>query len=103
MRPGERWPALPAGFNDRITSIRVFGDAGVRIFNDSNFRSVSLLIDRDLPDLRFVPIGPGNPRNWNDRVSSIAVFPRGRDEWRDRREEWRERREERRDWRDRRY
>jgi hypothetical protein len=73
----------------------------LRLFNDSNFRGISLLVDRDLPDLRYVPIGPGNPRNWNDRISSIAVFSRGHDEWGDRRGEWRDRRD-RDDWRDRR-
>jgi peptidase inhibitor family I36 len=78
LRAGEQWPNMPAGFNDRISSIRVFGDARVRLFNDFNFRGPSLLADRDLPDLRAVPMDPR--RNWSDRISSIAVF-RGRDRW----------------------
>lgn len=83
MHPGERWPVLPRGFNDQISSIRIFGDARVRIFNDANFGGASLLIDQDIYNLKQVPLAPGSHKNWNDRISAIAVF-RGRDEWEER-------------------
>ncbi len=61
---GATYTALPQGFNDRISSIRVFGSE-VRIFQDVNFRGRSTEIRSDVPDLRG---------NWKDKVSSIRVF-----------------------------
>jgi hypothetical protein len=80
LKDGERWPSMPPGFNDVISSIRVFGGARLRIFADDNFNGISALIDRDVIDLgRFrIPEDPG--RSWNDRISSIAVF-RDHDQW----------------------
>jgi hypothetical protein len=83
LKAGERWPSMPAGFNDRITSIRVFGGARLRVFNGDNFGSPSLFLDHDVADLRRIPVDGGRGRNWNDRISSLAVF-RDRDEWADR-------------------
>ena len=61
---GATYTALPRGFNDRISSIRVFGGE-VRIFQDQNFRGRSTEIRSDVPNLRG---------NWKDKVSSIRVF-----------------------------
>ena len=61
---GATYTALPQGFNDRISSIRVFGSE-VRIFQDVNFRGRSSEIRSDVSDLRG---------NWKDKVSSIRVF-----------------------------
>ena len=61
---GATYTALPRGFNDRISSVRVFG-AEVRIFQDRNFRGRSIEIRSDTPNLRG---------NWRDRVSSIRIF-----------------------------
>lgn len=61
---GATYTALPSGFNDRISSIRVFGSE-VRIFQDRNFRGRSTEIRSDVPNLRG---------NWRDKVSSIRVF-----------------------------
>ena len=61
---GATYTALPRGFNDKISSIRVFG-ADVRIFQNENFRGRSSEIRSDMRDLRG---------NWRDRVSSIRVF-----------------------------
>jgi len=84
VRAGERMASLPPGFGDRIRSIRVFGDAAVRVFNDDGFRGVHTLFRgdeaRNLHDIRV----PDNPsKNWSDRISSIAVFRHDRDEWHD--------------------
>jgi hypothetical protein len=90
VKSGERLGSLPPGFNDRIRSIRVFGDAAVRVFNDENFRGVHTFFRgdaaRNLHEIRV----PDNPsKNWADRISSIAVFRSDRDEWRD--FDWRDR------------
>src|SRR5450755_1484939 len=36
LQVGERWPSLPAGFNDKISSIQVFRGGRVRLFNNNN-------------------------------------------------------------------
>lgn len=61
---GATYNSLPAGFNDRISSIRVFG-SDVRIFQDRNFGGRSTEIRSDVPNLRGT---------WRDTVSSIRVF-----------------------------
>jgi hypothetical protein len=61
---GGTYTSLPRGFNDRISSIRVFS-ASVRIYDDHDFRGRSTEIRRDSGDLRG---------NWRDTISSIRVF-----------------------------
>jgi hypothetical protein len=61
---GATYTALPRGFNDRISSIRVFGSE-VRVFQDRNFGGRSTEIRSDMRNLRG---------NWRDNVSSIRVF-----------------------------
>ena len=61
---GAVYRSLPRGFNDRISSVRVFG-ADVRIFQNQNFEGRSTEIRSDTPDLRG---------NWRDNVSSLRVF-----------------------------
>ena len=80
LKDGERWPSLPLGFNDRVSSIRVFGGARLRVFNDDNFGGISALINHDVHDLRAYRVPEYPDKSWNDRISSIAVF-RERDEW----------------------
>jgi hypothetical protein len=61
---GATYTALPRGFNDGISSIRVFG-SDVRIFQDRNFNGRSSDIRSDVKNLRG---------SWRDTVSSIRVF-----------------------------
>jgi hypothetical protein len=61
---GATYRGLPRGFNDRISSIRVFGSE-VRIFQDRDFRGRSTEIRSDTPNLRG---------NWRDNASSIRIF-----------------------------
>ena len=80
MREGDRWPSLPHGFNDSITSIRVFGGARLRLFNDDSFGGINVRLDHDVDTLVRYRL-PNNPaKSWNDRISSIAVFG-DRDDW----------------------
>jgi len=61
---GGTYSSLPSGFNDRISSVRVF-DGTVVVFSDSNYRGRSQQLRSDVRDLRG---------NWKDRVSSIRVY-----------------------------
>jgi hypothetical protein len=80
LKLGERWPSMPAGFNDKISSIRLFRGARVRIFYDDNFGGMSFRVDRDVENLQHIKLPDNSNRSWNDRISSIAVH-RERDEW----------------------
>ena len=80
LKLGENWSSMPPGFNDRISSIRLFRDAKVRIFNDPDFRGVNTRIRRNVNDLRRFRLPTDPSRTWNDRISSIAVH-RSNDDW----------------------
>ena len=62
---GATYSALPRGFNDRISSVRVFGSGEVVLFQNDNIRGRSQVLRGDVRDLRG---------NWKDNVSSIRVF-----------------------------
>jgi hypothetical protein len=65
VRSGESLDSVPSGMNDRISSIRVFGDADVTVFRDFSYEGNSARFDYDVSNLR--------QGNWNDRISSIQV------------------------------
>lgn len=62
---GEDIPLLSREMNNRISSIRVFGDAAVSIFQGERFSSYATRIEGDARNLRF--------GGWNDSISSIRV------------------------------
>jgi len=73
MERGMSYESLPPGFNDRITSVRIFRGAEVSIFNDSSFRGVNGTSRESIPDLRYWRLPTDSNRSWNDRISSIQV------------------------------
>jgi hypothetical protein len=60
---GAAYTSLPSGFNDRISSVRVFG-SGVHIWRDRDFHGKSRNINHDERDLRG---------DWRDVISSVQV------------------------------
>jgi hypothetical protein len=60
---GESIGSMPRGFNDRISSIRVF-HGSVTIYRDDDFRGRSTHLRRDVPNLGS---------SWGDEISSIRV------------------------------
>ena len=62
---GASTPDVPRGMNDRISSVRVFGNAAVTLYRDPDFRGQSKFVDGSIADLR----GMG----FNDRLSSYEV------------------------------
>jgi len=61
---GATYTSLPSGFNDKISSIRLFGSE-VRIFQDRDFNGKSSEVRKDERNLHG---------SWSDKVSSIRVF-----------------------------
>ena len=60
---------VPAGMNDQISSIRVFGNAEVTVYRDMSFQGEPRRFDSDMNDLRRAGL--------NDRVSSFRVGTHG--------------------------
>jgi len=65
VRRGEDVGVLPEGMNDRISSIRIFGDADVVVFQDGRFRGESARFSADARNL--------DREGWNDTISSLRV------------------------------
>jgi hypothetical protein len=80
MRRGDRWASMPSGFNDSISSIRLFGGVRIRLFNDSNFQGYTARLDHDVDDLHNIRVCEDPSHTWNDRISSIAVIG-DQDQW----------------------
>jgi hypothetical protein len=57
-------------WNDRISSIRIFGASRVTLYRDTYFRADRVTIDRSIPDLRAVRSGTFN---WDNQVSSLDL------------------------------
>jgi hypothetical protein len=66
---GETSEQVPAGMNEQISSIRVFGNAEVTVFREMGFQGQSRRFDSDVRDLRDVKL--------NDRISSFRIGRRG--------------------------
>jgi hypothetical protein len=80
LQAGQNWAAMPRGFNDRISSIRLFGGVQVRVYNDSNFNGISTRINHSVDDLTRMRVPGDENKSWNDRISSLSVY-RANDDW----------------------
>jgi hypothetical protein len=67
---GESESELRGGWNDRISSIRIYGQASVTVFEDKDYRGSSRTFNRNVPNLR--------PLDFNDMITSFEVFGGGR-------------------------
>lgn len=63
MAAGERKEHVPNGYNDKISSVRIYGRARVTLYQDSNFRGSRRVVTADAPGLE----------GFNDKTSSIEV------------------------------
>ena len=68
-RQGETVEMVPEGTNDRISSIRLLGNAELVVYRDRDFGGVSQWFDTSERDLR--------ESGWNDTISSYRVESRG--------------------------
>jgi hypothetical protein len=64
---------VPSGTDDEISSIRLFGYVEVEVYRDSNLRGESRRFTSNISDLTRVGL--------NDKVTSLAVRPRGQGGW----------------------
>lgn len=62
---GDSFASLPSGFNDRISSVRVFGNRGVEVFVNDDYHGRSTRITHDTANLGS---------HWGDTISSLKVF-----------------------------
>ena len=60
---GESRRNVGGRFNDKFSSLRVFGRVQVTVYDDENFGGSSTTFTNDIPNLR----------NWNDRITSFQV------------------------------
>jgi hypothetical protein len=58
-------------WNDRISSVRVYGSTRITVYRDVNFRGDRVTIDRDVADLRRVRMTAS--QSWNNQISSLDV------------------------------
>jgi hypothetical protein len=72
LRRGESRESL-GEFGDKISSIRVFGDARVTVYDERDFRGASASLDHARPDLHDWRVRQKPDHTWNDRISSIQV------------------------------
>ena len=71
MTPNESYDALPPGFNDNISSIRIFGGADVVAFNDPAFGGIRIHLRNDVPDLATSRYAGAAP----DGLACCAAIP----------------------------
>jgi hypothetical protein len=67
VHDGERVMTLGHEFNDKIASIRVYGNAEVSVWRDSEMRGPTKRFTGSIRDLREV--------GWRDMISSLEVYP----------------------------
>ncbi len=61
---------MPADWNERISSVKVFGQARVVVFQNAGFGGTALNLTANVPNLSSVRLGRGD---WNDQISAIRV------------------------------
>ena len=67
-RQGDSIEMVPAGINDRISSIRLLGTAALVVYRDRDFGGTSQWFDASEPDLR--------ESGWDDTISSYRIGAR---------------------------
>ncbi len=65
VEDGQEYDVMPDGLNDRISSIRIFGDASVVVYRDPGFRGRKTRFNDDADNLQL--------DGWNDAISSLQV------------------------------
>jgi hypothetical protein len=64
---------VPGGFNDKISSIQVYGRVTITIYNDGNYQGLSAVTRQSVSDLRAWRIQGYSNKDWNNRISSMRL------------------------------
>jgi hypothetical protein len=64
---------VPGGFNDKISSIQVYGRVTITIYNDANYQGFSAVTRQSIPDLRAWRVQGYSNKDWNNRISSMRL------------------------------
>ncbi len=67
--------AVPGGWNDRVASIRLFGNVQATIYQDVGFGGASYVVSSDIPNL--ARLRAAEMRNWGSQVSAMRIERRG--------------------------
>jgi hypothetical protein len=64
---------VPNGFNDKISSIQVYGRVTITLYNVADYKGFSTVTRQSIPDLRNWQVQGYSNKNWNDRISSMRL------------------------------
>jgi len=64
---------VPKGFNDKISSIHVYGRVSITMYNDANYAGFSAVTRSSVPDLRAWRVQGYSNKDWNNRISSLRL------------------------------
>jgi Protein of unknown function (DUF3011)/Beta/Gamma crystallin len=73
MTRGSSFNLVPPGFNDAISSIKVYGRVSIAIYKNSNFQGDNATFSSSVPDLAAWKLPSDRSRNWNNKISSVQV------------------------------
>jgi DUF3011 family protein/beta/gamma crystallin len=73
MARGSSFNLMPPGFNDAISSIKVYGRVTVTIYKNADFQSDNASLNGSVPDLAAWRLPSDRSRNWNNKISSIQI------------------------------
>lgn len=73
MSRGSRFNLMPPGFNNAISSIKIYGRATVVIYKNENFQSDSAELNGSVSNLDSWRLPSDRSRNWNNKISSLQV------------------------------
>jgi len=73
MTRGSSFNAMPGGFDNEISSIKVYGRVSIAIYKNANFQSDNANLNSSVPDLAAWRLPSDRSRNWNNKISSVQV------------------------------
>lgn len=73
MSRGASFNLMPSGFDNAISSIKVYGRANVTFYKNANFQSDNATLKSSVSDLASWRLPSDRSRNWNNKISSIQV------------------------------
>ena len=70
---GSSFNVMPVGFNNEISSIKVYGRVSVTFYKNADFQSDNATLNGSVSDLATWRLPSDRSRNWNNKISSVQV------------------------------